>query len=99
MAVEDEAIVVYHCLDNPRILHAAGRNDSPEVVLDGEQVIDGAGRLEFELECGEVLEMILLSASPDAMVSMDELWIAAPDIGVASLVSRLYHIGLINVEG
>lgn len=101
LTIEDDTIVLYHCLNNPRILHAARPTDVAEDESDEEQ--PPPGKLEFDLDCGEVLECILASTSRHSKgVSVGKLErlleSADADADIYALIGDLYSEGLIEVK-
>ena len=101
MTVEEDTIAVYHCLSNPRILHAARPNDKGEESGDGDGLAAAPGRLEFDLKCGEVLECLLTShGGKKVSVGLLQglLDSSESDVGLFELLGELYSEGLISVE-
>lgn len=100
MAIEDDAVVLYHCLNNARLLHAA----APEVGGDDEaeeQMAHDNSRLEFELDFGIILEHIVCS-SPRNKLSVGELSALLEESGssadINELLETLYSSSLIIVQ-
>ena len=102
MTVEEDSIALYHCLSNPRILHAARPDDRAEDDgSDDEESNATPGRLEFDLECGEVLECILASHAGQkvSMGLLEDMLISSGcNVDVFELVGELYGECLIQVE-
>ena len=103
MTVEEDSIVVYHCLGNARILHAARPDDTVEEAEtnNGLAAAAAAGRLEFDLDCGEVLECLLASHSGKKVsVGVLEGLLHSSESGgdVFELLGDLYSEGLIDVQ-
>ena len=101
MAVEEDCIALYHCLSNPRILHAARPDGKPEEAETGSGGPLALGRLEFDLGCGEVLECLLASHSSNPMSCglLEELLESSEsDVEVFDFLIELYSEGLIRVE-
>ena len=98
MTVEEDSIALYHCLSNPRILHAARPDNREEAEADDtEEAAAAAGRLEFNLDCGEALECILASHAGHA-VTVEVLEGMLHDADVFEMLGDLYSEGLINVQ-
>ena len=102
MTVEEDSIALYHCLSNPRILHAARPADREEDDgYDYEEATATPGRLEFDLECGEVLECMLAShvgKKVSVGLLQDMLISSDCDVDVFELLGELYSEGLIHVK-
>ncbi len=101
MTIEDDSVVLYHCLNNPRILHASRPKDLGEDGSADEQPDIAPGRLEFDVDYGEVLERIL-SAHCSKGVSVGKLqeMLDGTDstADLFALIGDLYSEGLINVQ-
>ena len=101
MTIEDDSIVLYHCLNNPRILHASRPVERMEDELDDEEPDLAPGRLEFDVEYGEVLECIL-SSHGNKGVSVGKLEglfdHADGTADIFALIGDLYSEGLIEVK-
>ena len=89
MAVEDDVIGFYHCLNNASLLHAAApesdSNDEAKGESSGDaedelKVLHHDSRLEFELDEGPLLERIMCT-SPSSKVSVRELMQVNQDAG------------------
>lgn len=102
MTVEDDSVVLYHCLNNPRILHAARPSDTVEEESEDEQTGCAPGRLEFDLDCGEVLEHVLSTTQKSKGVSVGKLEglleAAEANTDIYALIGDLYSEGLIDVK-
>lgn len=101
MTIEEDSIVLYHCLNNPRILHASRPAERLQDESDCEELDSAPGRMEFDVECGEVLERILLSHGKKG-VSMGKLegLLDGTDgtTDIFALIGDLYSEGLIDVK-
>jgi len=101
MTIEDDSVVLYHCLNNPRILHASRPDDLAKDESADEQPDIAPGRLEFDVDYGEVLEHIL-SAHGSKGVSMGKLqrMLDGTDstVDLFALVGDLYSEGLVDVQ-
>ena len=103
MAVEDDVIALYHCLNNARLLHA----DVPESASDDgdnkdqQELLNNDGRLELDLDFGVVLERILCS-SPNNKLAVGELSALLEEaeslVDLHEFLGLLYTERLINVE-
>lgn len=101
MTVEEDCIALYHCLSNPRVLHAAGPDDKPEAAETADGSPSAHGRLEFDLGCGEVIECLLASHSSKQLsfVLLEQLLDSSESgVDVFEFLSDLYSQGLIHVE-
>ena len=101
MTVEEDSIAVYHCLSNPRILHAARPDDKAEESEADEGLTAAPGRLEFDLDFGEVLEHLLTSHSRNTLsVGLLQGLIdsSESDSDLFELLGDLYNEGLLHVE-
>lgn len=101
MTVEEDSIALYHCLSNPRVLHAARPDDKREEAETENGVAAVPGRLEFDLDCGEVLECLLAShSSKKVSVGLLEglLDSSESDVDVFEILGDLYSEGLLQVE-
>lgn len=101
MTVEEDSIAVYHCLSNPRILHAARPDDKAEESEADDELAVASGRLEFDLDCGEVLERLLTSHSSCKVtvgLLQSLLDSSESDVDLFELLGELYSEGLILVE-
>lgn len=101
MTIEDDNVVLYHCLNNPRILHASHPNDLAKDESEDEQPDIAPGRLEFDVDYGEVLERIL-SAHGSKGISVGKLQMMLDDtdstVDLFALVGDLYSEGLVDVQ-
>ena len=102
MAVEDDVIALYHCLNNARLLHAA----VPEATSDGDnedqqEHLSSDSRLELDLDFGVVLERIICS-SPSNKLAVGELSAlldeADSSVDLHEFLGLLYTERLIIVE-
>ena len=101
MTVEEDNIVLYHCLNNPRILHAARPDDNAEESEADDGLAAATGRLEFDLDCGEVLERLLTSYSGNKVsvgLLQGLLDSSESDVDLFELLGDLYSQGLLSVE-
>ena len=81
MAVEDDVIGFYHCLNNASLLHAAApQSESNGEAEDEHKVLHSDSRIEFELDEGPLLERII-STSPSSKVSVSKLMQVNQDAG------------------
>ena len=101
MTVEEGSIAVYHCLSNPRVLHAARPDDKAEESEADEGMAAASGRLEFDLDLGEVLEFLLTSHSGNKVsvgLLQSCLDRSESDVDLFELLGDFYSEGLLYVE-
>ena len=100
MTVEEDSIAVYHCLNNPRVLHAARPDDKAGESEASDGLAAAPGRLEYDLDCGELLECLLTSHSGNKVsvgVLQGLLDSSESNVDLFELLSDLYSEGLLSV--
>jgi hypothetical protein len=86
MSVEDDAAVVYHCLANARHKHCEG---------GGGEAVDGhaTGRLEFPIQCAELLEQLLYTSDSVDVEALPAL--TDCDLEVDDIITALCKEGIL----